>query len=263
MVGLTPLVVSSIIGSKIMVGQNYLDKIDPSRIPEHVAIIMDGNGRWAKQSGHERTYGHKHGVEAVRTVLRAANKIGIKVLTLYTFSEENWNRPKEEVEALMNLLVSAVHNELDELNENNVRLEVLGNIEDMPETPKEALYNAIEKTKNNNGCRVVLAINYSGRSEIVRAAKRLVEKGIKEVTEEVFEKELYLPEIPNPDLLIRTGGEFRVSNFLLWQIAYTELYFTSVFWPDFDANELYKAIIDFQGRERRFGMTGEQVSEEK
>lgn len=246
-----------------MGNQTYFAQIDLTRVPEHVAIIMDGNGRWAKQAGHERTYGHKHGVEAVRTVLRAANKVGIKVLTLYTFSEENWNRPKEEVDALMNLLVSAVQNELEELNENNVRLEVLGNIEEMPERPKEALYKAIEETAKNSGCRVVLAINYSGRSEIVRAAKRLATQNIDEVTEEAFAKELYIPALPDPDLLIRTGGEYRLSNFLLWQMAYTELYFTSVFWPDFDDEELYKAIVDFQGRERRFGMTGEQVSEDK
>lgn len=246
-----------------MIDQSYQAKIDRTRIPEHIAIIMDGNGRWAKQAGHERTYGHKHGVESVRTVLKAANKVGVKVLTLYTFSEENWNRPKEEVEALMELLVSAVHNELDELNENRVRLEVLGNIEDIPESPREALYKAIEQTRDNTGCRVVLAINYSGRSEIVRAARRLAAKDTKEITEEDFVKELYLPELPDPDLLIRTGGEFRVSNFLLWQLAYTELYFTPVFWPEFNAEELYKAIVDYQGRERRFGMTGEQVSEDK
>lgn len=246
-----------------MTDQNYIAQIDPSRIPEHIAIIMDGNGRWAKQSGHERTYGHEYGVEAVRNVLRAANKIGIKVLTLYTFSEENWNRPKEEVEALMNLLVSAIHNELEELNANGVRLEVLGNIEDMPETPRDTLFKAIEKTRCNKGCRLVLAINYSGRSEIIRAAKHLVDNGIKEINEETLKQKLYLPELPDPDLLIRTGGEYRVSNFLLWQIAYTELYFTPVFWPDFNADEFYKAIVDYQGRERRFGMTGEQVSEDK
>lgn len=246
-----------------MTEQNYFAQIDHSSIPEHVAIIMDGNGRWAKQAGHERTYGHKYGVEAVRDVLKAANKIGIKVLTLYTFSEENWNRPKEEVEALMNLLVSAIYNELEELNNNNVRLEVLGNLDDMPEAPSKALHKAIEETQNNDGIRLVLAINYSGRSEIVRVARRLVANEAKEVTEEAFVRELYLRELPDPDLLIRTGGEYRVSNFLLWQIAYTELYFTPVFWPDFDAEQLYKAIVDYQGRERRFGMTGEQVSEDK
>lgn len=246
-----------------MTEQNYFAQIDHSSIPEHVAIIMDGNGRWAKQAGHERTYGHKYGVEAVRDVLKAANKIGIKVLTLYTFSEENWNRPKEEVEALMNLLVSAIYNELEELNNNNVRLEVLGNLDDMPEAPSKALHKAIEETQNNDGIRLVLAINYSGRSELVRVARRLVANEAKEVTEEAFVRELYLRELPDPDLLIRTGGEYRVSNFLLWQIAYTELYFTPVFWPDFDAEQLYKAIVDYQGRERRFGMTGEQVSEDK
>ena len=246
-----------------MTEQNYFAQIDHSSIPEHVAIIMDGNGRWAKQAGHERTYGHKYGVEAVRDVLKAANKIGIKVLTLYTFSEENWNRPKEEVEALMNLLVSAIYNELEELNNNNVRLEVLGNLDDMPEAPSKALHKAIEETQNNDGIRLVLAINYSGRSELVRVARRLVANEAKEVTEEAFVRELYLRELPDPDLLIRTGGEYRVSNFLLWQIAYTELYFTPVFWPDFDAEQLYKAIVDYQARERRFGMTGEQVSEDK
>lgn len=240
----------------------YFDRLDKSRIPSHVAIIMDGNGRWAKQLGHERSYGHIHGVEAVRAILKAATKIGVKVLTLYTFSEENWNRPKEEVDALMGLIVTAVHNELGKLNKSNIRLEVLGNTSELPTVAREALAKAIAETEGNTGCRLVLAINYSGRSEIVRATKRLIEKGNSDICEKNLIEELYLPEIPDPDLLIRTGGEYRISNFLLWQMAYTELYFSPVYWPEFSDEEFYKALVDFQGRERRFGKTGDQVSVE-
>ncbi|MDO5016983.1 MAG: isoprenyl transferase [Porphyromonas sp.] len=236
-----------------------LPHLDQERIPHHIAIIMDGNGRWAKQQGNDRTYGHKYGVESVRSVLKTATKLGVKVLTLYTFSEENWNRPQEEVEALMGLLVSAIHKELDELKQNNVRLEALGNIDALPEEPKAALYQAIEETKQLTGCRLVLAINYSGRTELVQAARRLAGKNADEITEQTLADHFYLPDLPDPDLLIRTGGEYRISNFLLWQLAYTELYFTPTYWPDFGEAELYQAIRDYQGRQRRFGLTGDQV----
>lgn len=236
-----------------------LQQIDPNKVPNHIAIIMDGNGRWARERGEARSFGHENGVETVRTVLRAANKLGVKVLTLYTFSEENWKRPIEEVEALMELLVSAVTNELDELNANGVKLQMIGNIEDMPEKPRAALREAIEKTSDNQESELVLAINYSGRTELIRAANRLIRRGEKHIDEEKFRKELYLGALPDPDLLIRTGGELRVSNFLLWQMAYTELYFTDVYWPDFGEDDLYDAILDFQERERRFGKTGEQI----
>ena len=187
-------------------------KIDKDRIPQHIAIIMDGNGRWAKQQGNIRTYGHERGVETVRTILKAASEIGVKTLTLYTFSEENWKRPKEEVETLMRLLVSAVNNELEELKANNIRLEVLGNMEELPEEPREALRRAIEETADRTGCQVVLAINYSGRSELIRAAKQLAKKGCTEIDEKLFAENLYLPTLSDPDLLIRTGGELSLIH---------------------------------------------------
>ncbi|WP_288765378.1 isoprenyl transferase [uncultured Porphyromonas sp.] len=243
--------------------ESALAKIDKDRIPRHIAIIMDGNGRWAKQQGNKRTYGHERGVETVRTILKVANELGVKTLTLYTFSEENWKRPQEEVETLMRLLVTAVDNELEELKSNNIRLEVLGNMAELPKEPQEALQRAIHETASNTGCQVVLAINYSGRSELIHAAKQLVKKGCTEIDEKLFSENLYLPTLSDPDLLIRTGGEYRISNFLLWQLAYTELYFTPTFWPDFGKEELFKAILDFQQRERRFGKTGEQVSDRK
>lgn len=240
--------------------ESLLAKIDKARIPQHIAIIMDGNGRWAQKQGHERTYGHRYGVESVRNVLKAANEVGVETLTLYTFSEENWMRPKEEVETLMQLLVSAVHNELEELKANNIRLEILGDISSLPKEPKEALQMAIAETSEMTGCQVVLAINYSGRSEMVHAAQKLCEMGCKEVDYQLFTQNLYLPTLSDPDLLIRTGGEYRISNFLLWQMAYTELYFTPTYWPEFGREDLFKAIIDFQQRERRYGKTGDQVS---
>lgn len=243
--------------------ESALAKIDKDRIPHHIAIIMDGNGRWAKQQGNKRTYGHERGVETVRTILKAANELGVKTLTLYTFSEENWKRPQEEVETLMRLLVTAVDNELEELKSNNIHLEVLGNMAELPKEPREALQRAIHETATNTGCQVVLAINYSGRSELIHAAKQLVKKGCTEIDEKLFSENLYLPTLSDPDLLIRTGGEYRISNFLLWQLAYTELYFTPTFWPDFGKEELFKAILDFQQRERRFGKTGDQVSDRK
>lgn len=233
--------------------------LDLDRIPRHIAIIMDGNGRWAKQHSQERSYGHTCGVSSVRNVLKAAVKTGVKVLTLYTFSEENWKRPKEEVHALMALLVSSIQDELPELIRNNIRLEVIGDISTLPNEPKEALLKAIDETSQLTACRLILAVNYSARSEIIRATQRLVQRGIKKIDEHIFSNELFLPDTPDPDLLIRTGGELRISNFLLWQLAYTELYFTPTYWPDFGAEEFYDAILDYQMRERRFGKTSEQV----
>lgn len=231
--------------------------LDMSRIPNHIAIIMDGNGRWAKEQGQDRVFGHTQGVEAVRGILKESVRLGVKMLTLYTFSEENWQRPKEEVFALMSLLTNVVDDELPELMEEGVKLKAIGELSALPEEPRKALQMAIDKTSMNNRITVVLAINYSGRSEILAAANRL-RNSTEPISEEAFKDALYL-NVPDPDLLIRTGGELRISNFLLWQIAYTELYFTPVYWPAFDEAELRKAIEDYQKRQRRFGMTGDQV----
>lgn len=232
-------------------------QLDMNRIPQHIAIIMDGNGRWAKEQGQDRFHGHIHGVESVRNVLKESMRLGVKMMTLYTFSEENWRRPKEEVESLMSLLSKVIHDELAELKAESVRLLIIGDINDLPKESREALEFGVEETKDNDGLTLILAINYSGRTEIVRAAKRL-QNSHDEITEESFRRELY-HDLPDPDLLIRTGGEQRISNFLLWQMAYTELYFTSVYWPAFDEHELHKAIYDYQNRQRRFGMTGDQI----
>lgn len=237
--------------------EKYFTKLDSSRIPQHVAIIMDGNGRWAKEKGKDRFYGHVQGVESVRTILKEAMFLGVKILTLYTFSEENWQRPEDEVASLMSLLSKVVDDELPELHKEGVCLKVIGELEGLPKASREALMMAIEKTKENDRFTLVLAINYSGRSEILRAANRLKQvEGM--ITEEKFQKELFC-DLPDPDLLIRTGGEQRISNFLLWQLAYTELYFSPVFWPAFGKDELHEAIFDFQSRQRRFGMTGDQI----
>lgn len=239
-----------------------MDKLTVSRseevrIPSHVAIIMDGNGRWAREQNQDRFFGHIRGVETVRVVLKEAILLGIKTLTLYTFSEENWQRPQQEVDALMTLLPKVINDELDELIKEGVRIDVIGELDRLPEISRKALLEAIEQTKENSRFRLILAINYSGRSEIIRAANRLLgEKG--PITEQRFREELF-SDAPDPDLLIRTGGEQRISNFLLWQMAYTELYFTPVYWPAFGAEEFRKAIQDYQCRQRRFGMTGEQI----
>ena len=242
-------------------------ELDQNRIPRHVAIIMDGNGRWARQHGHERTYGHKAGVEAVRSAIEGAGELGVRYLTLYTFSTENWNRPKEEVDLLMGLLVQTVHDELDELMAKHVRLLMQGQIEDLPEACREAMRQAMGRTAGNDGLTVILALNYSGRTELAHAARAIatqVQAGTlraEEVTPDTVARNLYLPGVPDPDILIRTGGECRVSNFMLWQLAYTELFFLPVMWPDFRKEDLRKAVAEFQGRERRYGKTGEQVRE--
>jgi undecaprenyl diphosphate synthase len=241
---------------------SYKDKIHQDNIPQHVAIIMDGNGRWAKGQGQERVFGHLHGVEAVRASLKAAAEVGVQYLTLYAFSTENWNRPREEVEALMNLLVKTVVGELEGLLDNGVRLHTIGDIESLPGECREELIAAKERTKNNTRINLILALSYSSRWEIGNAIKSIMESGAKkeDVTNELIQRHLETRDFPDPELLIRTSGEKRISNFLLWQIAYAELYFTPVLWPDFDKEEFYKAIVDYQSRERRFGKTSEQIT---
>jgi undecaprenyl diphosphate synthase len=241
------------------------DKIDINNTPKHIAIIMDGNGRWAQQQGHNRLFGHNFGVESVREVLKAAQKANIEYLTLYAFSTENWNRPKEEVNGLMDLLIRTIGNEVEELHKSNVKIITIGDTEGLPASCEKELINAYEKTKNNTGVNLILALNYSSRWELTNAAKNIalkVELGnikASEINEKSIISELSTSNIPDPELLIRTGGESRVSNFLLWQIAYTELHFTNILWPDFKAQDLYGAIIDYQSRERRFGKLSEQI----
>ncbi len=241
------------------------EKIDKSRLPQHVAIIMDGNGRWAKAQGQDRSYGHREGVVSVRKVVEAATTIGLKYLTVYTFSTENWNRPEEEVKALMGLLVSAIHRETPDLMKNNVRLMAIGNLSRLPEEALSTLQECIRETSVNTGTTLILALSYSSRWEITEAvrqiAARVSEKRMlpDDITEATVSDYLTTKDIPDPDLLIRTGGEKRISNFLLWQCSYAEFYFTDVFWPAFREGELYEAILCYQRRERRFGKTSEQL----
>ena len=245
---------------------DFLQKIDLTNVPQHIAVIMDGNGRWAKQQGHERLYGHNYGIESVREVLKGAMELKIKYLTLYAFSTENWNRPKEEVDGLMDLMVRTISNEVVELNEKGIRLLTIGDTEGLPESCRNELKNAIEYTSHNTDTTLVLALNYSSRWEIVNATKKITEKigrgelAVSEIDDELFSKYLTTSQIPDPELLIRTSGEHRVSNFLLWQIAYTEFYFTEVLWPDFKKEDLFKAVLNYQSRERRFGMVSEQLT---
>lgn len=242
------------------------EQIDKNRMPQHVAIIMDGNGRWAKAHGMERNYGHQEGVTSVRKIVEAARKINLKYLTLYTFSTENWNRPKEEIHALMSLLVTAIHRETPDLMKNNVRLMAIGNLNRLPENARKTLDDCIKQTSKNTGTTVVLALSYSARWEITEAAKQIASEvangtlTLDEITENKISACLTTNNIPDPDLLIRTGGEKRISNFLLWQISYAELYFTDIFWPEFREEELYDAILYYQQRERRFGKTSEQLT---
>lgn len=242
-----------------------LDKIDLQNTPNHVAIIMDGNGRWAKQQGQERLFGHNFGVESVRESLRAAQKTGVKYLTLYAFSTENWNRPKEEVDGLMDLLVRTLAAEVDELHSSNVVIECIGDMDGLPEGCRNEMLAAVKRTQNNTGVHLILALNYSSRWEIVNAVKEIATMAkngslnIDEISSETFTSALTTQNIPDPELLIRTSGEHRISNFLLWQIAYAELYFTDKLWPDFKEEDFYMAILDFQQRERRFGMVSEQI----
>ncbi|MEC8460227.1 MAG: isoprenyl transferase [Bacteroidota bacterium] len=242
--------------------------LDKNNIPKHVAIIMDGNGRWAKQKGEMRIFGHTNGVESVRESLTAAAEIGVKYLTLYAFSTENWNRPKEEVAALMDLLVKAIYDEVEELNEKGVRLETIGNTSILPVSCREALTKAKERTKNNDKITLILALSYSSRWEIAQAIKTMAEESIsgkldvETINEDLISSYLSTSNFPDPELLIRTSGENRVSNFLMWQLAYTELYFTETLWPDFKKEHFFKAIKDYQDRERRFGKTSEQIVNE-
>ncbi len=245
--------------------ESYKEKINLKKLPKHIAIIMDGNGRWALQHGLDRVGGHHEGVDSVREIAEAAAELGVKFITLYTFSTENWRRPKDEVDALMSLFVETIVKELDTLNKNNIRLNAIGDIKSLPAENYSMLVETMDKTSDNSRMMLTLAMCYSSRWEIIDATKKLtkdIESGkfkSEDITEHLFENYLATNGIPDPELLIRTSGELRISNYLLWQIAYSELYFTNVLWPDFRKEELYKAIVDYQDRERRFGLTSEQL----
>jgi undecaprenyl diphosphate synthase len=244
------------------------DNIDMLRLPSHIAIIMDGNGRWAKEKGEDRLYGHLHGVESVRNIVEGAAELGIKYLTLYAFSTENWDRPEYEVSGLMELLVDTIHNEVPTLNKNNIKLHVIGDIDMLPEAAKKELEEALNETSVNTGLNLVMALSYSSRWEIVHAVKNIaadVKSGKlmpDAINQDTIQQYLTTRNFPDPELMIRTSGEYRISNFLLYQLAYSELYFTNTLWPDFRKENLYAAILDFQSRERRFGKTGEQVKDQ-
>ncbi len=235
-------------------------EIDREKIPRHIAIIMDGNGRWAKQRSLPRIAGHREGINSVREIVRVCGELGVEVLTLYTFSSENWMRPRKEVSALMQLLLVTINHEVSDLNRNNVKLKVIGKIEDLPEKPRQGMLKAIERLKNNTGLILNLALSYGGRQEIIEAVRRICREGKQDISTEEFAGYLYTADIPDPELLIRTSGELRLSNFLLWQLAYTEIYVTDVLWPDFRATELYNAVLAYQMRERRFGRVSEQLT---
>lgn len=240
-------------------------QINIEKLPRHIAIIMDGNGRWAKQHGQPRVFGHRNGVKAVRETTEAAAEIGIEYLTLYAFSTENWGRPKLEVDTLMRLLVETLHKEIATLNKNNIRLQAVGDVQHLPERTFEALQKGIEATSHNTRMTLILALNYSAKWEILQAVRHLathVRDGFlapEDIDESVFTKALSTKGIPDPEVLIRTSGEHRLSNFVLWQLAYAEVYFTPVFWPDFSKEHFYQAILDYQHRERRFGKISEQL----
>ncbi|MEM7036631.1 MAG: isoprenyl transferase [Bacteroidota bacterium] len=244
------------------------ENIDLQSLPRHVAIIMDGNGRWAKKKGNRRIFGHRKALKAVREVLEGSVDIGLGYITLFTFSTENWKRPKLEVRALMELLVNTIRKELPTLMENNIRLRAIGNLEDLPKRPRRALDQAMELTKDNTGLVLTLALSYGGRSDILNAVNKIVSKvkagelsdeNAEKITEQVLRDHMSTHYLPDPELMIRTSGEFRISNFLLWELAYAEIYITEKFWPDFSREDLYAAIHDFQNRERRFGMISEQL----
>ena len=243
-----------------------LKELNQDKIPRHIALIMDGNGRWANQRGEHRLFGHTKGVDAVREVLKAAKSFGVEFLTLYAFSTENWNRPQEEVDGLMNLLVDSITNELPELQQQGVRLVVIGDLKGLPSNCQESLINGMESTKENKEITLVLALNYSAKWGITECVREIALKVAKkevlasDITPDLISAHLTTREIPDPELLIRTSGEHRISNFLLWQLAYAEFYFTEIHWPDFGKEELKAAIISYQSRERRFGMVSEQIS---
>ena len=238
-----------------------INNINNENLPKHIAIIMDGNGRWAQSRGKMRVFGHKNGIKAVRETVEGAAEIGIKFLTLYAFSVENWKRPKKEVNALMRLLVTAINNEMQRLIKNNIKLTVIGETDNLPSKTKEELMQAINITKNNTRMTLTLALSYSGKWDILNAVKKIINDKIdpQNLNEKIFQQYLTTKNVPYPELLIRTSGEHRVSNFLLWEIAYSELYFTDTLWPDFRKKDLKKAIIEYQNRERRFGKTKEQI----
>ena len=249
----------------MMENGNLIDAIDKTSLPKHIAIIMDGNGRWARQRGEQRVFGHNNGVQSVRETAEAAAELGVRYLTLYAFSTENWKRPKEEVDALMHLLVVTISKEVKTLNDNQIRLRVIGNIHCLDPQVKEELEKAMAETAGNTRMDLFLALSYSGRWEIVDAIKKIAVQ-VKEgkidplqITENLVSTNMNAPDLPDPELLIRTSGEYRISNFLMWQTAYTELFFSSKLWPDFRKADLYEAIVDFQHRERRFGKTSEQI----
>ena len=245
-----------------------MDSLNKDKIPQHIAIIMDGNGRWAKQQGEDRIFGHHEGVNSVREIVEAAAEIGVKYLTLYAFSTENWNRPKEEVDALMELLVATISMETPQLNKNGVKLEAIGNLKSLPESCYKELQESINITKNNTRLTLVLALSYSSKWEITNGVKEIAaqvaEGKLKadEITEELISSHLCTTKYPDPELMIRTSGEHRISNFLLWQLAYAEFYFTDKLWPDFRKQEFFEAIHSYQSRERRFGKTSEQINQE-
>jgi undecaprenyl diphosphate synthase len=248
--------------------QGLISQINLQRLPRHIAIIMDGNGRWAEEKGKDRLYGHYHGVESVRNIVEGAAELGIQFLTLYAFSTENWDRPALEVEGLMHLLVETIRKEVPTLNKNNIRLHVIGDLEMLPAQARQEMQEALDLTAANNGLQLIMALSYSSRWELVEAAKSIasaVQAGklsASQITQESFREHLATRAFPDPELMIRTSGEYRISNFLLYQLAYAELYFTPTRWPDFRKNNLYEAIIDFQNRERRFGKTGQQIQQE-
>lgn len=244
---------------------DLLDNIDKTNIPKHIAIIMDGNGRWAKSKGQERTFGHRNAISAVRNAIAACAKADVEYLTLYTFSTENWKRPEDEVTTLMTLLSESVIKESDELMSKEIRMHVIGEIDKLPELVQEQLMNIVEITKNNSKTNLVLALSYGSQREILNAVKKIAQDvkqekiNVEDIDEKVFENHLYTKDFPPVDLLIRTSGEVRISNFLLWQIAYAELQFLDIYWPDFTEEDLFQCILNYQNKERRFGKTSEQV----
>ncbi len=256
-------------GRPVTGSMNLLEKIDKQRLPRHIAIIMDGNGRWAKEKGEDRLYGHFHGVASVRDITEGCAEIGIEYLTLYAFSTENWDRPVQEVTGLMELLVDTIRKEVPTLNKNNIKLHVIGDMDMLPEYAREELKEALEETAGNSGLNLVMALSYSSRWELVNAVRHIaldVKAGRLEpeqVTQDVLQQYLSTSAFPDPELMIRTSGEYRISNFLLYQLAYAELYFTNTRWPDFRKDNLYEAILDFQQRERRFGKTGDQLKNDQ
>lgn len=246
---------------------NYKEQINPDKLPQHVAIIMDGNGRWAKSKGEERTYGHRNAINAVRNAINACNEVGIPYLTLYTFSSENWNRPEDEVNTLMTLLSETLLLEAEDINNKGLRMHVIGEVEKLPDLVRDQLLNLVDLTKDNKTGNLILALSYGSQKEILKAVKEICEKvksgalDTEDICEEVFENHLYTKDFPPVDLMIRTSGEVRISNFLLWQIAYAELQFLDILWPDFTKDDFFECILAYQNKERRYGKTSEQLND--